>query len=87
MICYLASSPAHLGNTRLDPANGFVENLKRDLPRDINMVFVASDPDDHAGMEGYADEMRRCFEKAGYRVIRVQLAYDGRMRRYYKLTL
>ncbi|MBE5773692.1 MAG: dipeptidase E [Clostridiales bacterium] len=67
MICYLASSPAHLGNTRLDPANGFVENLKRDLPRDINMVFVASDPDDYAGMEGYSGEMRRCFEKAGYR--------------------
>ena len=67
MICYLTSSPTYYPNTALNPANGFVENLKKDLPAALKCVFIASDPDDHAGMDGYAAEMRTCLEDAGFR--------------------
>lgn len=66
MICYLTSSPTYYPNTALNPANGFVESLKRDLPQVLKCVFVASDPDNPDGTDAYADEMRLCFEAAGF---------------------
>ena len=41
-------------------------------------VYATVDPENSASWHN--------FEKAGYKVIRVQPAYDGRDRRYYKLT-
>lgn len=67
MICYLTSSPTFYPNTALNPANGFVDNLKRDLPPVLKCVFAASDPDDPAGTDAYADEMRLCLEDAGFK--------------------
>lgn len=67
MICYLTSSPTYYPNTALNPANGFVENLKRDLPPVLKCAFVASAPDNPDGTDAYANEMRMCFEAAGFK--------------------
>ena len=42
-------------------------------------IYATVDPDNSASW--------RNFEKAGYECIRIQPAYDGRVRRYYRLTL
>ena len=42
-------------------------------------IYATVDPDNGASW--------RNFEKAGYECIRIQPAYDGRVRRYYRLTL
>ncbi|MBR6767685.1 MAG: Type 1 glutamine amidotransferase-like domain-containing protein [Clostridia bacterium] len=67
MICYLTSTATYYPTIALLPDNGFVDKLKNDLPSVMKGVFVASDPDDHAGMSDYANEMRACIEKAGFR--------------------
>lgn len=42
-------------------------------------IYATVDPENSASWHN--------FEKAGYEIVRVQSAYDGRDRRYYKLTL
>lgn len=74
MICYLTSSPTIYPNTALNPANGFVERLRADLPGVMKCLFIASNPDDIWGTADYAQEMRTClegdgFEFASYRVL------------------
>ena len=48
MILYLTSSPCIDGAPRaiLNPANGFLDRLRADLPNPCRCLFLASDPDD-----------------------------------------
>ena len=59
MTLFLTSSPCVIGAPRviLNPVNGFVDRLRDALPRWPRMLVVAADPEDHAGVCNFANEM------------------------------
>lgn len=65
MNCFLASNPFIVWTDNLNPANGFVFELQRCLPKDARGLYICSDPSDGAGVDEYAAIVRRAFEKSG----------------------
>lgn len=65
MTYFLTSSPFG-DNGGLNPANGFVEELKKDFCRPMAGLFVCSDPEDHPGTDGFAGAVRESFMAAGF---------------------
>lgn len=73
-VLFLCSSPNEWGHTEFDSRNGFTEELKRALPDDIRLLFIASDPHHHEKTEAYAETVRMSFEisdlgKAGLMIL------------------
>ncbi len=64
---FLTSSPCVPGapEARLNPANGFLERIKRALPKRPKVLTVCSDPVSHDMTAFYAAEMEKAFCKAG----------------------
>ncbi len=78
MICFLTSrTDLPDGSGRLDPANGFVETLRRCFPDPCRALYVCSDPDGWERMDFYAAVIRGSFEADGLRFARFQ-TLDGR---------
>jgi dipeptidase E len=50
----------------LDPANGFIERLRADLPQPARTLFICSSPDEPERTERFAGNIRLCFEKEGF---------------------
>ncbi len=77
MIYFLTSSPFTPGMPYLNPANGFLDALKKALPEESSALFVCSDPDRSAFTDRIARDMRLALEHEGFRfpVFRV---LDGR---------
>lgn len=67
MIYFLTSSPCLPDSPALNPANGFVDELRKALPDPCRAVFVASSPDDAEKTDRFAGEMRTGFELTGFR--------------------
>lgn len=68
MIGFLTSNPFLDEGEGLNPANGFVDELRASLPEGpLNAVFVASSPDRPEVNDFYAAEQRACFEASGFR--------------------
>lgn len=67
MTYFLTSSPCVAGALRLNPANGFVKELKKALPGPCDCLFLCSDPDSPVLTDRFGGEMRRAFEDAGFR--------------------
>lgn len=66
MICFLTSNPFLEDGLALNPANGFVEALKKSLPAGaIRGVFVASSPDEPDTNNFYAAQQKAAFETSG----------------------
>ena len=65
-ICFLTSSPSIPGTDSLNPANGFVEELRQALPESAAALFVCSDPEGHAHTDFFAAAVRESFEEAGF---------------------
>ncbi len=67
MTCFITSSPFIDGAPRaiLSNANGFVDRIRCCLPDNPNVVFVASDPKDHAGTCQFAAITTAAFAEAG----------------------
>ena len=65
MICFLTSSPILRDRNRLNPANGFVERLRRCLKPNCSALFICSDPDGHERTELFAQAMKQAFEAEG----------------------
>ena len=67
MILYLTSSPCVDGAQRaiLNPANGFLAHIRADLPQNPRCVFIASNPEDHAGTCEFGSHMFSAFAEAG----------------------
>lgn len=67
MILYLTSSPCIDGAPRaiLNPANGFLDRLRADLPNPCRCLFIASDPDDPKEAAYYGSHMFSAFAEAG----------------------
>jgi len=68
MILFLTSSPSVDFSDDLNPANDFLNNLKKYIPENARFLFITSDPDDPDMTEGYAEAVRISFEKAGFSV-------------------
>ena len=67
MILYLTSSPCIDGADRaiLNPANGFVQRLKADLPQNPRCLFIASRPEDRPRTCEFVSHMFLAFAEAG----------------------
>lgn len=67
MIVFLTSSPCIYGAPRaiLNPENGFVDNLRRTLPKNPRCLYIVSHPDCFDSNDDLARTMAKCFEEAG----------------------
>lgn len=68
MICFLTSSVVIPGTNALNPANGFLDELRRRFPEPCRALFVCSDPDHAEVTDFYAGLMRESFEDVGLRI-------------------
>lgn len=66
MVCFLTSSPVTPGTELLNPANSFIDELRRCFCRDCRTLFVCSDPDLHDKTDFFANEIKGIFESAGF---------------------
>lgn len=83
MILYLTSSPCVDGADRaiLNPANGFLQRLKADLPINPRCLFIASNPKDRPGTCEFGSHMFTAFAEAGmpfshYRILDGQNSHE-----------
>ena len=79
MICFLTSRTdfPDSDHLHLNPANGFVDELRRRLPAPCRALFVCSDPENAEKMDFYAAALRTSFQNAGLPFDRL-LSLDGR---------
>ena len=66
MTYFLTSSPSVAMDGAINPANGFLDNLRRAMIHPIRAVFVTTHPDDVAFSEHCSDCMRQAFEEVGF---------------------
>ncbi len=66
MTCFLTSSTCVAGASLFNPANDFVDELKRALPRRLKGLFIASDPEDFVRTDRFGGDIRDCFEAEGF---------------------
>lgn len=67
MIYFLTSSSCLPDSPALNPANGFVDELRKALPDPCRAVFIASSPDNAEKTERFASSIRTGFELTGFR--------------------
>ncbi len=79
MICFLTSSPIIPGTYDLNPANGFIGELKKCFPEECRALFICADPDIPERTDRFAADMRFCMQKAGFS-FREYRVLDGRNR-------
>ena len=67
MILFLTSSPCVIDAPRaiLNPANGFVARLRQSLPQWPRVLVVSSNPEDHDGTCGFANDMSATLAEYG----------------------
>lgn len=63
MRLYLTSSPCHGYAGDINEANGFLEELKENLPTPLNCLMITSAPDDQVMTDRMAWELREIFER------------------------
>ena len=67
MICFLTSCTVIPGTETLNPANHFIEALRRYFPPNCHALYICSDPEDHGITDFYASSTRKGFDEAGFR--------------------
>ena len=67
MICFLTSRTDLPGHEELNPANRFIDELRRVLPNPCRALNICSDPDGWEKTDFYAAMTRLYFENAGFR--------------------
>ena len=67
MICFLTSSPVIPDTETLNPANGFVRELKGRLPEETEALFICSDPASTEKTDHFSASLKTTFEAAGFR--------------------
>ena len=77
MTYFLTSSSCLPDSPALNPANGFVDELRKALPDPCRALFVASDPGNTERTERFAGSIRTGFELTGFRFDHYQVL-DGR---------
>jgi dipeptidase E len=66
MFYFLTSSPFAPGTPYLNPANGFLDALKRALPKRSDALFICANPNRPAYTDHIARDMRTALEHEGY---------------------
>jgi len=66
MICFLISRTDIPETGELNPANGFLEELRKVFPQDCRGLYICSDPDSWDIMDYYASLTRESFRKEGF---------------------
>lgn len=64
-------------STPMNNENGFVDNLKKDLPEEINFTFVASSPSKVEITDMFATLVKQAFELDGFVVKEFNVIHDG----------
>ena len=77
MICFLTSRTDLPGHEELNPANRFIDELRRVLPNPCRALNICSDPDGWEKTDFYAALTRLYFENAGFRFASFRVL-DGR---------
>ena len=67
MICFLTSRTDLSGHEELNPANRFIDELRRVLPNPCRALNICSDPDSWVKTDFYASMTSLYFENAGFR--------------------
>lgn len=70
MICFLTSQVNPEGTGALNPANGFIDELRRCLPGPFRVLDICSHPDAWEITDFYAGLTRGYFEDAGFAIQR-----------------
>lgn len=65
MICFLTSSPCLEGEDGLNPANGFVEEVRKTVRKPCEALFVCSNPDDYLRTDRFAQAVSDSFADSG----------------------
>lgn len=73
MILFLTSSPSLWMDGALNPANGFIDEMRRVVPPWARALFVTSSPDDVGFSEHCLVSMRKAFEDEGFTFSRFNL--------------
>ena len=69
MTCLLTSSPCIVAGNYFNPANRFLEEPTAALPqKPLEVLFVASSPDDPEATEKYGGYMKETVENAGFKL-------------------
>ncbi|MGM9537420.1 MAG: dipeptidase E [Candidatus Onthomonas sp.] len=66
MTYFLTSSPCVEGASLLNPANGFVEELRRAISAPCRALFICSDPDNAVFTDRHGGDIRDSFEASGF---------------------
>lgn len=66
MKCFLTSSTVIPNTEELNPANGFLDNLRACLPNLCKAVLICSDPDNFERTDRFARSILTSFEAAGF---------------------
>lgn len=66
MKCFLTSSTVIPNTDALNPANGFLDNLRSCVPNPCNTVFICSDPVHYARTDRFANSVETSFKSAGF---------------------
>ena len=77
MICFLTSRTDLPGAEELNPANRFIDELRRRVPVPCRALNICSDPDAWEKTDFYAAATKSYFQKAGFTFDRF-LVLDGR---------
>lgn len=75
MIYFLTSSTCLPDSPALNPANGFVDELKKALPETCRALFIASDPDDDVKLRRFAEDMESSFAEIGIQFTELSLLF------------
>lgn len=81
MVLFLTSSPTQGWGGDLNPANGFLDELRRSLPSPLKCVMITSAPDDTEMTDRMAWEMREIFDHANLSFDHYEVL-DRRTQRY-----
>lgn len=65
MTLFLTNSPCVEGEAVLNPADGFLETLRQNLPRESRCLFFRSGPQVHGFGDRYGEEIQAIFEHWG----------------------
>ena len=77
MICFLTSSPVIEERWILNPANGFIDELKKVFPADCRALLICSDPDNAETTDEVAGIVKKCLADAGLPLRKLAIL-DGR---------
>lgn len=75
MIYFLTSSTCMPDSPALNPANGFVDELQKALPKTCRALFIASNPDDDVKLRRFAEAMEYGFTEIGIRFSEISLLF------------